>query len=201
MIDEQANPPRIAQLLLHIALRPHDAESIAGDLLEEYRAVRRPSLGRLRADAWYVWHVVSVVGRPVWPFALALVAVKSVLAAFMLFPLAGPWNPSLVPAPNVSLLDAMFFLSAGYYGAHRTGRLTTGVVNSGVLSLIDFAMFAGYATLAFPTLFASISEKPFILVIGCIFLAMAATFAVTLGAVGAAVGAWSGKRSPRMNSL
>ena len=84
MIDEQANPPRIAQRLLHIALRPRDAESTAGDLLEEYRAVRRPSLGQLRADAWYVWHVLSVVGRPVWPFALALVATKSVLAAFIL---------------------------------------------------------------------------------------------------------------------
>jgi len=201
MIDEQANPPRIAQMLLHIALRPHDAESIAGDLLEEYRAVRRPSLGRLRADAWYVRHVLSVVGRPVWPFALAIVAVKSVLAAFMLFPLSGRWNPSLVPAPNVSLLDAMFFLGAGYYGARRTGRLATGVVNSGALSLIDFAMFAAYATLAFPTLFASISEKPFILVIGCIFLAIAAAFALTLGAVGAAVGAWSTEKLPGTNTL
>jgi len=202
MIDEQANPPRIAQVLLHIALRPHDAESIAGDLLEEYRAVRRPLLGQLRADAWYVWHVLSVVGRPVWPFALALVAIKSVLAAFMLFPLVGRWNPSLIPAPNVSLLDAMFFLGAGYYGARRTGRVATGVVNAAALGLIDFALFAAYATLAgFPTLFASILEKPFILVIGCIFLAIAAAFALTLGAVGAAAGAWSTEKSPRTDSL
>jgi hypothetical protein len=199
MIDEQANPPRIAQMLLHGALRPRDAESIAGDLLEEYRAVRRPSLGQRRADAWYVRHVLSVVGRPVWPFALALVAVKSVLAAFMLFPLAAPWNPSLVPAPNVSLLDAMFFLGAGYYGARRTGRLATGLVNAGALSLLDFALFAAHATLAFPTLFASISEKPFILLIGCVFLAMATTFAVTLGAIGAAVGSW--RTAPRTDSL
>jgi hypothetical protein len=201
MIDEQANPPRVAQMLLHIALRPHDAESIAGDLLEEYRAVRRPSLGWLRADAWYVLHVLSVVGRPVWPFALALVAIKSVLTAFMLFPLVGRWNPSLVPAPNVSLLDAMFFLSAGYYGARRTGRVVTGVVNSGALGLLDFAMFAAYATLTVPTLFASIAEKPFILVIGCIFLAMGATFALTLGAVGAVVAAWSREKSPGADSL
>jgi hypothetical protein len=61
---------------------------------------------------------------------LALVVVKSVLTAFMLFPLAGRWNPSLVPAPNVSLLDALFFLGAGYYGARRTGRVATGVVVS-----------------------------------------------------------------------
>ena len=201
MIDERANPPRIAQMLLHIALRPHDAESIAGDLLEEYRAVRRPSLGRPRADVWYVLHVLSVAGRPVWPFALGLVAVKLGLAVFMLLPLSG-WNPSLIPAPNVSLLDALFFLGAGYYGARRTGRVATGVVNSGALGLIDFAIFAAYATLAgFPTLFASILEKPFILVIGCIFLAIAAAFALTLGAVGAAAGAWSTEKSPRTDSL
>jgi len=186
---------------LHIALRPHDAESIAGDLLEEYRAVRRPALGQLRANAWYVRHVVSVVGRPVWLFALVLVAVKSVLVAFMLFPLAGRWNPSLVPAPNVSLLDALFFLAAGYYGARRTGRLATGVVHSGALGLIDFAIFAATVTLVFPTLFASVSEKPFILVIGCVFLAMAAIFALTLGAVGAAIGAWNTNTLPRTHSL
>jgi len=201
MIDERANPPRIAQMLLHIALRPHDAESIAGDLLEEYRAVRRPSLGRPRADAWYVLHVLSVAGRPVWPFALALVAVKWLLAAFMLLPLSG-WNPSLVPAPNVSLLDALFFLGTGYYAARRTGRVATGVVSSGALGLIDFAIFAAYAmTLGGPTLFASIVEKPFILVIGCILLAIATAFALTLGAVGAAVGAWHTEKLPRAGSL
>ena len=190
MIDEHANPPRLAQMILHSALRPRDAESIAGDLLEEYRAVRRPSLGQLRADAWYVRHVLSVAVRPVWPFALALVAVKLVLAAFALFPLWARWNPSLVPAPNVSLLDALFFLGSGYYAARRTGRLATGIVSSGALGLIDFALFAAYATLGFPTLFTAIVEKPFILVIGSIFLAIAAAFALTLGALGAAVGAW-----------
>jgi len=195
MIDEQANPPRLAQMLLHTALRPHDAESTAGDLLEEYRAVRRPSLGRLRADVWYVLHVLSVAGRPVWPFALGLVAVKLGLAAFMLLPLSG-WNPSLIPAPNVSLLDALFFLGAGYYAARRTGRVATGIVSSGLLGLIDFAIFAAYVTLGVPTLFASIVEKPFILVIGSVFLAIAATFALTLGAVGAAVGAARTEKLP-----
>ena len=40
MIDERANPPRIARMLLQAVLRPRDAESIEGDLLEEYRAGR-----------------------------------------------------------------------------------------------------------------------------------------------------------------
>jgi hypothetical protein len=103
MIDEQANPPRLAQLILGVTLRPIDADTVAGDLLEEYRAVRRPSLGRLKADAWYWGHALSVVAHLVWPFALALVAARIALAMFLAFPLSGGWNPSLVPAPNVSL--------------------------------------------------------------------------------------------------
>src|SRR4051812_17054740 len=100
-------PPLLAQALLHVVVRPRDADSIAGDLLEEYRVARRPALGALLANGWYIGQVLSVVGRLVWPFALALVAARSVLAALMLFPLSGGWNPSLIPAPNVSLLDAV----------------------------------------------------------------------------------------------
>jgi hypothetical protein len=191
MIDEQANPPRFAQELLRVTLPRRDAEAIAGDLLEEYRAVRRPSLGRARADVWYVGHVLSVGWRLLWPFAVALIAARAILVALQLFPMAGPWIPSLVPAPNVSLLDAAFFVAAGYYGAYRTGRIATGIVNASALGLIDFALFAVYAMFAVPMLFAAIQEKPFILVIGGTFFAIAVAFAVTLGVVGAAVGRWT----------
>lgn len=188
MIDEQANPPRLAQMLLGATLRPGDADSVVGDLLEEYRAVRRPSLGRFKANAWYWGHTLSVLGHLVWPFALALVIARVVLAAFNLFPLEGGLIPSIVPAPNVSLLDALFFLAAGYYGARRTGRVAAGVVSAAALGLIDFAAFALFAVLLFPTLPAAVSRDPFILVIGCVFLAIAVAFACTVGAAGAAVG-------------
>jgi hypothetical protein len=188
MIDERANPPRVAQRLLRVTLRPQDAETVAGDLLEEYREVRRPALGALKADAWYWGHVLSVLAHLVWPLALALLGARAVLAAFMLFPLSGGWNPSLVPAPNVSLMDALFFLAAGYVGARRTGRLATGLVSATALGLIDFAAFAAVATLMFPTLPAAIWGKPFILLIGCTFLALAMAFALAFGAAGAVVG-------------
>ena len=200
MIDHSANPPRIAQMLLHTGLSSRDAETIAGNLLEEYRAVRRPSLGRLRADAWYAGHVLSVVWRLVWPFALALVVARVIHTTMMAFPLSGGWNPSLIPAPNVALLDAMMFLAAGYAAARRTGRLVTGVVNAGVLGLIDFAMFAAYALFLFPTLPSAIREKPFILVIGFVYLAIAVMFALAFGAAGAAVGGWRASRLPRTGS-
>jgi hypothetical protein len=197
MTDEQVHPPRIAQMLVSVTLPSADAESVVGDLLEEYRAVRRPSLGPLKADIWYWRHALSVVGHLVWPFALALVAARLALAVFMAFPLSSGWNPSLLPAPNLSLLDALFFLAAGYFGARRTGRVTTGVVSALALGLIDFAVFAAVATLLFPTLPAAVWSKPFILLIGLTFLALAVGFACVLGTAGALVGGRTARSSAR----
>jgi hypothetical protein len=53
-----------------------------------------------------------VVWRLVWPFALALLAAKSVATMLELFPRSAPWNPSLLPAPNVAWLDAIVFVAA-----------------------------------------------------------------------------------------
>ena len=190
MTDERYSPPAVAQRLLAVLVRHRDAEAIAGDLLEEYREVKRPALGAAWAGAWYTSQVLGLLGRLVWPLALVLVLARLGLAAFMLFPLAGGWNPSLVPAPNVSLLDALVFIAAGYAGARRTGRVVTGVVSAAALSLIDFALFTGVAVSLVPGLFQAIAAKPFILVIGTTFFAMAVVFAVTLGAVGAIIGRW-----------
>ena len=45
MTDERYSPPAVAQRLLAVLVRHRDAEAIAGDLLEEYREVKRPALG------------------------------------------------------------------------------------------------------------------------------------------------------------
>ena len=119
-------------------------------------------------------------------FALVLVGARALLAALLLFPLGGTWNPSLIPAPNVSLLDAVVFLGAGYAGARKTGRLLAGVLNAAVLGLLDFGLFAVLAALLVPGLPAAVLQKPFILVIGATFLTIAMTFALALGAAGAA---------------
>jgi hypothetical protein len=192
---EQADPPRLVQRLLRAVVRHRDADTIAGDLLEEYRLLKRPALGRGRADIWYIGQVAGMVGRLVWPFVLALIVARSALAATMLFPLAGRWNPSLVPAPNVSLLDALLFLAAGYYGARRTGRIATGIVNAAALGLIDFTLFAAFVTFLFPAVFDAIRQQPFIVLIGCTFLAIAMTFALVLGTLGAVAGRWLTPRS------
>ncbi len=185
MSDAQANPPHWASTLLTALLRPSDSESTPGDLLEEYRDVRRPSLGQLRADAWYIKQVLSVFWRLLWPWVV-VIAVLRVLA----FPLPGAWNPSLVPAPGVSLLDALILLAAGYYGSQRSGRLSTGIVISSATSFVGFTTFFIYAAASAPSLLLAPFEKPFIFVIMSILLAMALGFSLVLGTVGAAVGCW-----------
>jgi len=45
------NPPRWSELALHVILKRRDRESIAGDLLEEYREEILPSRGPVRGQA------------------------------------------------------------------------------------------------------------------------------------------------------
>jgi len=178
-------PPRLAYALLKSLLRPSDSESIPGDLLEEYREVRCPSLGPLRADVWYMKQVLSVLWRVAWPCVVAIIALRIVS-----FPLPRGWNPSLVPAPGVSLLDALVFAWAGYYGSQKTGLFITGVVMASVTSLVGFTTFFIYAAVTSPSLLLSPFEKPFIFVIVATLLGLALGFAVAAGIVGAAVGRW-----------
>ncbi len=183
MIDTHANPPRWANSLLRTVLRPSDVDSVPGDLIEEYREAKHPSLGRLGADAWYVGQTLSIVWRVVWPFVVAIVAVR-----LLSFPVPREWNPSLVQAPGVSLLDAFIFVSAGYFGARRTGRLVSGIVIAGLTSLAGFPMFLVYAAVREPSLLRAPFEKPFIAVIVLTLLAIAVGFGMTLGTLGATAG-------------
>ena len=186
MSDTQQSPPRWAQALLKSLLKPSDSESVPGDLLEEYRDVRRPSLGRLRADAWYIEQMFSVLWRVAWPCIVAIIALR-----ILSFPLPRGWNPGLAPAPGMSLVDALVFVWAGYYGSQRTGRFITGIVMSAVTSFLGFTTFFVYAAVTRPSLLLAPFEKPFIFVIMAILLTMAFSFGVAAGTIGAAAGRWS----------
>jgi hypothetical protein len=84
MTSDATNPPRWAEAMLRSLVRPSDRESISGDLLEEYRAARRPTLGALRANIWYIRHVLSVLSQLIQPYALALIG-PSILLALTVF--------------------------------------------------------------------------------------------------------------------
>jgi len=185
MIDRHARPSRLATILLRAVLRSADIESIPGDLLEEYREVKRPSLGPLRADMWYVAQVLSVLWRLIWPCVVAIGAVNLLSLA-----LPRGWNPGLVPAPGVSVLDAVVLFGAGCYGAVRAGRVVTGLVTAVATSLVGFTLYFVYAAITRPSLLLAPFYNPFIFVILATLLFIALSFGVGAGLVGALV--WRG---------
>jgi hypothetical protein len=191
MSNTRLQPPRAAEALLRSILTPSDFESISGDLLEEYREVRRPSLGRLRADAWYGKQVLSMLWRLVWPCLLAITALR-LLTLVIAFDEGKVvrlwWNPSVVPAPGVALLDALVYLLAGMYGSQRTGLIKTGVVTATATTIVGFSMFFIWAALRTPRLLLAPFEQPFVFVILFILLGIALGFGLIAGTAGAALG-------------
>jgi len=186
MNDFEAAPPRTAQAVASLFLPQRGIDAVTGDLLEEYRAVKRPALGKLRAHAWYASQALGIAARVVWPPLVAIIALR-----ILTFPLPRGWNPSLVPSPGTSILDALILVWAAYYGARRTGRAVTGVATTIVTALIGFGSFFVYAVVTSPSLLMAPIEKPFVIVIACILLAIAMAFALTAGALGAAAARWS----------
>ena len=67
-------PPRWAESLLRMMLKPEDRESVSGDLLEEYRDSVHPERGPWRADAWYLRQVAGFVWRAAWVWGVLLAA-------------------------------------------------------------------------------------------------------------------------------
>lgn len=191
----QPNPCRIASAALAPFLRAADADSVPGDLLEEYRDVKLPALGARRANHWYRRQVLGTIWRVMWPCFLAVSALR-----VLFFPLPGGWNPSLVPAPGVSALDAVLFVAIGFYGSRRTGRLATGIIMSGLTAIVGAAFFFVYAAIGTPSLLAAPFDKPFIFVIIATVFAIAEAFAIVAGALGAATARWLGPTSERIRA-
>lgn len=181
----EPHPPRWAEWLLRSALRPFDRDSISGDLLEEYREVRHPTLGMCRADLWYVKHVLSVYWRLVWPGALTMSVVTLFSLAIQL-----PTRYSLVQAPGVSVLDAAVCLWVGYYTSRRTRLVRIGMMSAGLIGLLPLGIVLSVAAVTDPALLLAPFAKPFIFLILLTVISLAIGFGCALGAVGATVGVW-----------
>jgi hypothetical protein len=186
MKSVEPSPPGWAEAVLRLLLKSSDRESISGDLLEEYRAAKHPALGTLRANAWYIKHVVSVLWRLIRPCALVVASLT--LLSLMV---KGLWYGSLVQAPGVSLLDALIYLWAGYRGSRRTRLVRTGIVTAGTTSLVGFTTLFAAAAIRTPSLLMGPLENPAYLLIFAALLLTALGFAVVLGSISGAVGRWA----------
>ena len=111
--------------VLSLLMRPDEAETVAGDLVEEYRDTVYPAVGKWRADLWLAWQVAGFVWRVplVWGLLVALfIAGRFVADTF---------------APPVSYAARSFFttwssillyLLAGAWAGRRTGRVGGGAL-------------------------------------------------------------------------
>ena len=198
MNSHDTNPPRWADAILRSLLRPSDRDSISGDLLEEYRAARRPALGAFRANAWYLKHLLSVLWRLIRPCALALAGLT------ILSLVVNRWSRegfvgygSLVQAPGLSLFHALIYLWAGYRGSQRTRLARTGMLTAGVTGFVGFTVLFTAAAIRDPGLILAPFSNPFIFVILTVLLLMALSYGIVVGAVGGLIGRWAAPTLPR----
>ena len=133
------SPPRWADALLRLCLRPRDRDTVTGDLLEEYREVVLPTRGRLRAVLWYLRHLVSLIPGVTLGLLLG--------AAFGLWNLVGAWLDPLADDTPVALLifyGPMFTAwgLASFAATRRSGSIFEGAKTGAIVGCITIVVFS-----------------------------------------------------------
>jgi hypothetical protein len=123
--QEFAAPPRWAAALLPLLLRADEAETVMGDLIEEYRDTVYPSSGRWRANAWFVGQVAGFAWRAAWVWGLLVAAFIS--GRFILDTFAPPAS-YYARSFFTTWSSILLYLLTGFWAARRTGRLRTGIL-------------------------------------------------------------------------
>ena len=218
MRNTDANPPRWAETILQCLLNPSDRDSIVGDLLEEYRAARRPSLGAVRANGWYVVQVLSILWRLIQPAALVLAA-QGVFLALTVFrpghhashpgPLGSPaattlsivWYGSIVGTPGVSIFDAAIYFLISYRGAQRTRRVGTGVLLAAATSGVGLLVLFAAAAIITPGLAMAPIERPVLLLILSAYGAVPLAYSILIGLLAGIVGRWMAPRADQATRI
>jgi hypothetical protein len=127
-----AQPPRWAEALLRALLKPHDRETVSGDLLEEYRDAIVPTRG-LAADVWYIRQVAWYLLRASWLWGTLIGS--SLVIRYLLDTLAPPTDYKMRAAVLTWTLLGVCAL-AGFVTAWRTRSMRAGVLASSTAATI-----------------------------------------------------------------
>ena len=109
-------PPRWAETLLRVLLRADDAETVSGDLLEEYRVRVDSGIRRSAVDLWYVRQMLGFAWRAHIVWAALLGAAFAVRTAFDWFV---PTTDFHLRASALTAITAGIFVAAGFSAAWR----------------------------------------------------------------------------------
>lgn len=118
-------PPRWAEALLRVFLKPRDVDNVSGDLLEEYRDSIHPARGRRGADVWYVTEVLGFVSRAarVWAVLFGAAFVARTALDWLAPPLDFHTRSTVSTAVGVGILVA-----SGLWASWRSGSFVAGTV-------------------------------------------------------------------------
>jgi hypothetical protein len=143
------SPPRWAEALLPLLLRPDVAETVSGDLLEAYRDSVYPLRGRLRADLWYA---AQVIGFTRVPLICGLVLAACGIGRMVFDTFAPPADYSWAARSMFTTWSSisLYFL-AGAWAAWRTGRMTSGPVIALAAHVISWTVSVAFDTVLFFT--------------------------------------------------
>ena len=135
-----ANPPRWAEALLRLFLKPDDFENASGDLLEQDRDSVYPGRGRLRADLWYVSQVFTFVSPGTRLFAALFSAQFLIRTALDWFLPPGDFHfrSTVSTAMGITTLVA-----AGFWAAWRSTSFASGPIagslSAGIAAITSIA--------------------------------------------------------------
>jgi len=126
-MDRSANPPRWGENVLRLVLGPDEAETVFGDLLEQYRETISNTHRRWESERWLARQVAGFVWRALWIWPAMLALFLSGRSAFDTFapPADGNFGPR---AALTTYALAALFVVVGAWAARRTGRASSGVV-------------------------------------------------------------------------
>jgi len=143
------DPPRWAERALALILKPRDRQTIAGDLLEEYREAILPARGRPRAQLWYLVQIVSLMSHVQLGVALGL----GFSTVAVLFNVAFPLAHLSVPEPpyaNAFGFGGVFMLfgATGYLAHRRRGDVSASAITGGVVAAVSmFLLMATFSVI------------------------------------------------------
>lgn len=133
-----ALPPRWAESLLRMMLKPGDRDSISGDLLEEYRESIVPTLGAA-ANRWYGRQVAWYVLRPIVPWAVLVGGI--LVGRYLLDTLAPVQYTRGVAHPRSTIMSWALIVTYALSGCWHTWR--AGKLRSGMLAALLTAVLGG----------------------------------------------------------
>ena len=134
-----ARPPRWAEAILHMLVKPGDRETISGDLLEEYREAIVPTRGRA-ADLWYMRQVAWYLLRASWVWG-SLIG-SALVIRYLLDTLVPPTDYKMRATVLTWTILAVSML-AGFVTAWRTQSMRAGMLAASTAAAIARAAASG----------------------------------------------------------